>query len=153
MTARTTPLIVMLVLGLAAPGCDRRIDVDLNYAIEREDFKKAETLLEQGADINARFLRSDGETPLMMAVETESNPERVEWLLDHGAELDLTSFSGYTALHVAASHGRSRQVQILLAAGAEVNRRNDRGQTPLELAHKKGHKIVERLIREAGGEY
>ena len=152
-TARPTALLAILFLVLAAPACDRRIDVDFNYAFELEDYEEAEALLEQGADINVGFVRSNGYTTLMLAAKTEWNPEGIEWLLAHGAEPDVTSFSGRTALHVAASYGRTKHVQILLAVGANVNARNRRGATPLKLAHRQGHKIVERLIREAGGEY
>lgn len=151
--SRLATVAAVLMLGLVAPACDRRIDVDFSYAFEREDWPLAEKLLADGADIDAQFIRADGFTTLMMAARTKWNPEGLEWLLDHGADPDAQSFRGHTALHVAAARGRTKHVQILLAAGADVNPRNDRGDTPLKLAHDYGHRIIERLIREAGGGY
>jgi ankyrin repeat protein len=142
--------VLLAVLALAA-ACDRRIDVDFNYAVEQKDYEWAGRLLERGADIDARFIQADGYTTLMMAVKGETNPEGVRWLLDHGAAIDRTAFNGRTALHVAANEGRPRHVEILLAAGAKVNARNRRGETARRLARNKGHAEVDRLLAEAGG--
>ena len=152
MAGRLTRLLAVLALLLAA-ACDRRIDVDFNYAFEQGDYEWATALLERGADIDARFIQADGYTTLMMAVKGETNPEGVRWLLERGAELDRTAFNGRTALHVAANEGRPRHVEILLAAGAKVNARNKRGETARKLARNKGHGEVDRLLDEAGGTY
>ena len=146
-------LLVTLALLLGAAACDRRIDVDFNYALENKDYDRAEALLGQGADIDARFIQSDGYTTLMMVVKDKTNPATVTWLLEHGADLEQRSFSGRTALHVAANEGRAGHVEILLGAGAAINARSHRGQTPLRLARDKGHTATERILREAGGQY
>ena len=149
----TAALAVGLLVCLTAVGCDRRVDADFNYALEREDLERAQQLLDQGADINARFIRAEGFTSLMMAVKKKNNANRVAWLLERGADPDVGNFSGRTALHLAARDGRAEHVRLLLAAGASVNVRDERGDTPLQYAHNAGHKIVERMLRNAGGEY
>lgn len=144
---------ICLVLLCLGTSCDRRIDVDFTYAFERDDFERAADLLEQGADINARFIRSKGQTTLMLAAQETSNPEGIRFLLDHGADLDIQAFDGRTALYVAAAAGRTEHVLMLLEAGANVNIRTQEGETALQAAHDRDHKTAERLIREAGGTY
>ncbi len=143
-------ILALLSCGLGA-GCDRRIDVDLNYAYEVRDYAWAEQLLEAGADINARFIQADGYSTLMMAARSESDPDGLRWLLDHGANVDLASFNGLTALHVAATGGRDEHVRVLLDAGADVNARTDRGQTALAAARTHGHAQIAELLVAAGG--
>jgi len=142
-----------LLLCLASAACDRRIDVDFNHAFEDEDLERAQQLLDQGADVNARFIDAEGFTSLMMAVKKKDNAGGVAWLLERGADPDIGNFSGRTALHLAARDGRAKHVELLLAAGAGVNVRDERGETPLRYAHDAGHKIVERMLRSSGGEY
>jgi len=142
-----------LLLCLALAGCDRRIDVDFNHAFEGEELERAQQLLNQGADINARFITAEGFTSLMMAVKKKDNANGVAWLLERGADPDIGNFSGRTALHLAARDGRVKHVELLLTAGAGVNVRDERGDTPLQYAHDAGHQIVERMLRSAAGEY
>ena len=157
--SKNDPLIGMvavacsLLLCLAAVGCDQRVDIDFNYAFERDDLEWAQQLLDEGADINARLIKAEGLTTLMMAVKKRKNADAAAWLLERGADPDVRNFSGRTALHLAARDGRAEQVKLLLAADASVNLRDERGDTPLQYAHNAGHKIVERMLRSAGGEY
>ena len=146
--------VVFCLLSIAClAGCDRRVDVDFNYAFEQRDFEWAERLLEEGADINARFIQSKGYTNLMMAVGDRLDKEGVQFLLDRGADPDVQNFTGRTALFIAAEKGHSAHIRTLIDAGADVNIRNRNGDTVLKVAYAEGHKIVERLIREAGGVY
>jgi ankyrin repeat protein len=143
----------VLLLCLATGRCDRRVDVDFNYAFEHDDLARAQRLLDRGADVNARFINAEGFTTLMMAVKRKDNAEGVAWLLARGADPDLANFKGRTALHLAARDGRAEHVELLLEAGVEVNARDERGETPLQYAHDGGHVALERMLRDAGGTY
>ena len=145
----TRCLVAVALFGLVA--CDRRIDVDFNYAFEQGDYVWGDRLLAQGADVDARFLEAEGFTTLMMAARSEGAVGGVVWLLQRGADPNVASYKGRTALHVAASAGSSEKVRLLLAAGADVGARTKAGETPLAVAREKGHVEVERLILEAGG--
>jgi ankyrin repeat protein len=145
-----TPTIALLVLLLSA-GCDRRIDVDLNYALEQGDFEWAGELLERGADIDARFILARGNTNLIMLARLEGHEDGLRFLIDQGADLNVQNFDGRTALFAAAHEGRLPHVQALIAAGADPNVRNKSGLTALHTARNQGHVDVERAIREAGG--
>lgn len=80
-----------------------------------------------GTDIN--HISGAGSWPLMNATE-QNDLERCEWLIDHGAEVDLSS-TGATALH-SAVQGDSREViRLLLTRGADPNKQDVDGWTPL----------------------
>ncbi len=142
----------VLLLCLSA-GCDRRIDVDFNYALEQNDFDWARELLDEGARVDAQYILAKGNTNLMMFVRKDEYDEGIQFLLDHGADLDLQNYDGRTALFIAANAGKLRHVSALIDAGADLNVRNQSGDTALKTAYDKGHKIIERVIREAGGTY
>uniref|UniRef100_A0A6U4U7T2 Uncharacterized protein n=1 Tax=Neobodo designis TaxID=312471 RepID=A0A6U4U7T2_NEODS len=59
---------------------------------------------------------------------------------------------GYTALHVAATHGHFAVCRILLDHGADVNARTDAGVTPLHCAAQYGHLRVVQLLVERGAD-
>jgi ankyrin repeat protein len=72
-----------------------------------------------------------GETPLMHA-GVYSDAAMVKLLLDHGADVNLASREGATALMRAA--GDFAKVELLLAQGAKVDARSNMGRTPLLIA-------------------
>jgi len=54
--------------------------------------------------------------------------------LPGGTAFHFDSYSGNTALHMAAFRGEPTIVQELLAAGSDVAAANNRGDTPLHFA-------------------
>jgi ankyrin repeat protein len=146
----TARLAVVSLAVLAVPGCDRRIDVDFNHAVERQDWDWAEQLLERGADIDARFGAADGYTTLMMVVRRQREPEAVRWLLERGADPDLRTWNGRTAMFIAAANGRQRHLEMLIAAGADVEARTDWGATPLSVARRRGFTECSEQLVAAG---
>ncbi|XP_055495799.1 ankyrin repeat and SOCS box protein 3 isoform X3 [Leucoraja erinacea] len=71
-------------------------------------------------------------------------------LLLHKASLtsgvELKTYEGETALHLAAKHGHLKIVQILLQAGANPNAVTNENVTPLFLAAEKGHIAIVRTL-------
>jgi ankyrin repeat protein len=101
------------------------------------------TLLEQGADPNAR---SDaGLTALILAA---TDPAKTQLLLAKGANVNVRSEDGRTALHVAAMSGETAIVKRLLDAGASVNFNG--GDSPLVLAAATGNVELVQMLIEAG---
>ncbi len=88
----------------------------------------AESLIAQGAEINARA-RFDM-TPLHWAA-LAGHLEVIRLLCDAGADLDAPNLYGMTALHEAATPEVAME---LLSAGAKLEAKDRRGMTPLHLA-------------------
>jgi ankyrin repeat protein len=87
--------------------------------------------------------------PLLLARE-EWNPRGLEFLIAHGAEPNMQSNNGRTALYVASANGRDRHVEILLASGADPTISTDWGESPLDAATDKGYASVERILLANG---
>lgn len=95
-------LVHMSALMLATPGCS-------------VDAVKA--LLDAGAKVNEKDMRNM--TPLMLSVASEhQDPPVVKLLLKAGAELDVKSTMGETALDWARKFGNRQTIGALEAAGA-----------------------------------
>lgn len=91
----------------------------------------------------------DAKTPLMVAAET-GNLEMVQFLLDHGAKLDVRSLENMTALHFAAKNGHENIVKFLLEQGVGINDKSNSGATPLLFAAMNGHAAMVKLLLDRG---
>lgn len=73
--------------------------------------------------------------------------ERLEQLLDDGADVSAGDASGVTALMRAAYHGQQPMVRVLIEHGADPNAKDRGGLTALSMARHGGHQeIVEELL-------
>lgn len=84
----------------------------------------------------------------MRGAAEDNDTERIRWLLDHGAKVDLTS-TGSTALHAAVGADAREAVALLLGAGANPNAQDVDGWTPLFCAQSRE---VIRTLLEAGAD-
>lgn len=122
----------------------------LSWAIGDGKFFAAQALIEAGADVNARSGYEEV-TPLMVAAtqlpaKTRSGnlvqgPQPVDlarMMIDKGADVNLTSKDGVTALMIAAGHNNAALVGLLAGAGADVNAKSAQGQTALDIATSAG---------------
>ncbi|MEO6182335.1 MAG: ankyrin repeat domain-containing protein [Verrucomicrobiota bacterium] len=94
---------------------------------EANSVEMIQLLVEGGADVNA--IDGCGEWPLKSAAEN-NDVKLIKWLLDHGADVDLTS-TGETALHTAVSSDARESMEVLLQNGANPNAPDVDGWTPL----------------------
>jgi len=87
------------------------LEEDLREAVQKEDLKTMEKLLQQGANINARA-QGSLQTPLMQSV-LHGLEDSVAFLLKKDADVTIAEKDGYTPMHGAAFQGRSAIARIL----------------------------------------
>ncbi len=88
-----------------------------------------ETLLDAGAQVNAKDVR--GMTPLMLGVASETqNAEVVKLLVAEGADLNAKSNAGETVLDWALRFGDPKVIRILKDAGAKTAAENPKVPQP-----------------------
>lgn len=114
---------LLLVLLAAAPALAQTADPKqalndkLWEAARAGDAASVRALLEQGADVNAKFRY--GQTALFKAAE-KGHTEVVKLLLERGADANVKdTFYGATAMTWAVDKGHVEVVRALLARGAE----------------------------------
>lgn len=119
----------------------------MNAAVVEGNFRKVRSLVDQGADVNAR--NEFGETPLIWAV-AGGFLEIAFLLLDEGAKVDAPDNRKATPLLWAAANGRVGMVWLLLERGADINAREDKGETALSKAAVNGQYAIVRFLVEKG---
>ncbi|KID84473.1 Ankyrin repeat-containing domain protein [Metarhizium guizhouense ARSEF 977] len=91
----------------------------LHVACSKGTIGAVKWLLEKGAYVNT--LRG-GYSALYAAVESDQDAqEKVELLLEHGADVNVTHENQATALQRASSQGRTQLIKLLIDNGADVN--------------------------------
>ncbi|XP_020495985.2 ankyrin repeat domain-containing protein 53 [Labrus bergylta] len=91
-----------------------------------------------------------GRRPVHMVLSSPSSPNTsscVRFLLERGADVTVTSDSGVTPLHLAASEGLLDCAEILVRAGADVSARDSMGITPLNFARIFCNRKVARYLK------
>jgi len=101
----------------------------------------------QHANVNKR--ESHGLSPLMGAA-AGGHPDVVKYLLDHGAEVNVTNDQWQTPLMLAALSGNLECVTLLLNAGAKTDEKARGGATVLGFAVATGHLEVVKLLVQHG---
>ena len=122
-------------------------DTCLVIAAQEGHSRIVQTLLEKGADINAR--NADEEVALHRA-SSQGHQGIVQMLLEKGANVNARNASGDAALQRASSEGHQGIVQVLLENGADVNARNSNGEAALHWATSRGHQGIVQILVDKG---
>ncbi|XP_038666178.1 ankyrin repeat and SOCS box protein 3 isoform X4 [Scyliorhinus canicula] len=122
----------------------------VGFAARKGNVELLKTLIQKGHSLDIADNR--GWCPIHEAATHKS--VRCLRLLIHAASstpyIELKTFEGETALHLAAKCGHVKIVQILLKAGADANAKTNENITPLFLATEKGHIAVARIFLRHG---
>ncbi|MCA9490245.1 MAG: ankyrin repeat domain-containing protein [Myxococcales bacterium] len=98
----------------------------LQLAIHHKKRDFAEALVAAGASVDARMSARPRNTALHLVCETKSGEmtdaeaDNARWLLEVGADPNLTNDDGYTPLALAAQYARLEVVEALFAHGAKT---------------------------------
>ena len=78
------------------------------------------------------------------------NAETVNALIAAGADVNSSTKSGWSPMHVAAACGSGASVKALIKAGANVNAMTGSGITPLQMARQYGSEEAVKALIKAG---
>ena len=111
----------------------------------------AELAISHGYDVNTG---RPGWPPLVVASRGDKgeHPEKIQALLELGADVNVRDYKGKTALHRAATAGFLGSMEVLLANGADINAADDQGDTPLSDAVRAGRVEAVVLLLERGAD-
>jgi hypothetical protein len=127
---RIVPIAWPIDLGSGGETLDDPDETELMRAAAQEDLKKVQQLLsaEKGANVNAvgvnalsvNALDQTGQTALILACRNpKANPDVVKALLAAGADVNLRSRNGYTALTWAQVRNNNEIGRLLRRAGGK----------------------------------
>jgi ankyrin repeat protein len=120
-------------------------ETHLHFAIAEGKFELAEGLVVRGADVN--LSNKAGTSPLMIA-SFKGFDSTVEFLLDHGAELEAKDVNGHTALNYA-TRASVPILKLLVTRGASLHTKGCLGGSILHSAAKSGNvPTAEYLLEE-----
>ncbi len=108
------------------------------------DINLIKLLLSMGADPN--ILSAGGESALENLVYHSDEIRITEMLLDHGAQIDMTTNRGQTALHYAAGGGNLKNVELLLRRGANKKIKDNHGNKSTYFASKNERGAIKKFI-------
>ena len=127
-----------------AKTSDPALSEELLSAAKKGDAVAVKSLLDKGADVNAKTRYS--QTPLMFAAQ-HGHIEIVKTLLEAGADVNVTDtfYKSVTALSAAADKGHADIVKLLLEKGAKSK------ETALYVGAQQGHAPVVKIALDMGG--
>jgi len=95
---------------------------------------------------------ADGETLLKIAAQS-NHIQVVEFLLQHGADINKADNNQRTALHSAAFYGLFDMVRFLIENGAKLEEREGYyRQTPLHVASSRGYGAIVLYLLQKGAD-
>jgi ankyrin repeat protein len=106
---------------------------DLWTAAREGDLQAIKHYIKEGGDVNAL-----GKMFQLSAISWSAlhgQTEAVRLLIENGADVNIKSGDGATALHSAAFLGRSDIAKLLLENGANIQVRNNDGATPVDVLY------------------
>lgn len=99
---------------------------------------------------DSAHIRGDVLSDALFAAARNGHTEVVEYLLDHGAQVDAKGVFGATGLHWAAINGHRKTVELLIARGASLTLRDERfDSTPQGWANEGGHTDLADLLHSS----
>jgi murein DD-endopeptidase MepM/ murein hydrolase activator NlpD len=125
-----------MALGLVNRGGQPQTskqDTNLFNLVKTSDLANVQAAIAAGANVNAQD--EYGQTPLMYAASSSTNPDILAELLKASATINTQTSAGWTALMYAARDTKNLDTALLLMnAGADPTLKNSDGQSAADLA-------------------
>lgn len=122
-------------------------EMALCFAAATGNYKKAEKMILQGANVNQTDKDKDKNTPLHLAAKG-GHLDIVKLLVSNKAKIDLQNHRDITPLLYACQSDSVQTVEYLLAQGAKMQARSHLGNGPLHYAAKAGALNVLKFLIE-----
>jgi len=119
----------------------------LHYAAQWKLNKAIPVIINNGVSVESA--NASGETPLFMAVKTNS-PSTILTLLKARANLNARDNQGNTLLHTAVRWNAKESAAAIIAAGIDINAHSINGNTPLHDAVSIGMGDIENILITEG---
>lgn len=140
-----------LIEGADVNGIDdlkKPTTTPLLKAVEHKRYEIVSLLLTNNADVNQRR-PSDFQTSLMIAAKN-NDLRMTKILVGHGADVNLETLKGQTALHLAAIQNATESAGILLSS-REIDVNAGGENCPLVFAAREGHVGMSLLLKKQSG--
>ncbi len=145
-TIQPSPILLPMLLILC-PLAAQLYGSEIHDALwPDQDLTKAKKLLEA----NPKLVHSrDGSQRVPLHIAARFGPvDIVEWLLDHGSDVNAVAYNGFTPMHLVSDPEIARR---LIKAGADLDQSDNWGSTPLqELARYNRNTAVIDVIIDSG---
>jgi ankyrin repeat protein len=114
----------------------------------RGNYDVASLCLESGVDINEKI---GGARTLLHAFAHQGDIVGTSWLVDQGAQVNLTDCGNNTPLHKACERNSTlKVVELLVQRGADLTATNNNGETALDMAIKNDKQSIAAFLRHLG---
>lgn len=139
-------------------GSKSEMDRALIAAVLNGDGEYVQSLIDEGADVNARKANEKGlEFTVLqwVAISEQSRPiyHTAELLIEAGADLNRRTTAGLTALHFALNRKNADIAKLLIDSGADITIRGGSGDdSPLNFAVRSDRVDLVQLLVDAGAD-
>ncbi|MEX2458574.1 MAG: ankyrin repeat domain-containing protein [Actinomycetota bacterium] len=123
-----------------------------NY-YSHKNYEAAEILLAAGADINSRD--AEGYTPLCKSLSSSRGQDEqyavskiVRWLIEHGANVTISSNNGMSPVEIARKEFGSEELPQVLEVLALIEERSEPPSTVVEAARRGDAQALNTLLRQ-----
>lgn len=138
---------VLLEHGANPNNSDITNMTPLHYAAQAQDPMCLQVLLENCAMITQQ---SRGWNALHYICSFHDDTTYIKLLLDYGADVNMRTYVGKTALSLAVIHNHVKSAAFLISKGADLDVLDNEGQSPLALSIKFGHFESLKLLLRSG---
>lgn len=125
---------ILIKSGISVNEIDNEGWTPFSYAIFRENISLVSFLIERGALINynCEMMQASKKYPLIAAAFSNKK-DLMHLLLLNGADVNIKTLDGWTALHEACRTCGVQSIRYLIDNSADINAEDEDGETPFAI--------------------